>query len=201
MKSWYLSKTLWVNCIAAVVMLLQMKFGFVIDPEAQTGLLAMINVILRVVTKQPLDWAAPAAPGGNTEAGFINLRCLVELFLVALAVMILLAGCASTRSVPTSPSANDTPQVLAGKSLLAAKSTIVVAATSVDSLCKAGTLPIATCTQAKATYEQVKPAYDAAVDAYLLMTSVGGDPASFREAIIRVQTLAADLLRLSGGAQ
>jgi hypothetical protein len=157
--------------------------------------LALINIILRCATNAPLDWASPSA--GTDNGGFIRLP-----LLFALVAIIGLAGCALTKSAtPSTPVANDSPQVLAGKSLLAVKSTIVVSATSVDSLCRAGTLKPDVCAQAKATYEQTKPAYDAAVDAYLLMMSVGGDSADFGRALARVQSLANNLIAVAGGAK
>lgn len=49
-KPWQ-SKTLWVNGIAAVAIALQMITGkVVLDTEAQVGLLALVNVVLRLVT-------------------------------------------------------------------------------------------------------------------------------------------------------
>jgi len=51
-KSWYTSKTLWVNIIAALAIAVQAMTGTeIIDAEAQVGLLAVVNVILRAVTK------------------------------------------------------------------------------------------------------------------------------------------------------
>ena len=50
------SKTFWVNVIAILALLAQTQVGFVIDPEAQAALLAVINVGLRAVTKQPIAW-------------------------------------------------------------------------------------------------------------------------------------------------
>lgn len=192
MKTWYLSKTLWLNAIAVLVLLFQTRFGFVIDPETQTGLLAFINIILRVITKAPLDWSTPAVSGGNPEGGFIRLQLLIVSLLIG--ACLLFAGCASTRTAGT---ATDTPQVIAGKSLLAVKSTIVVAATSADSLCKSGTLAPDKCSRIKTAYAAAQPAYDAAVDAYLLMSVQGGDSAAFGAALIRVQNLAANLLLIS----
>lgn len=195
MKTWYLSKTLWLNVIAVLALLLQTCFGFVIDPEAQAALLALINIILRCTTKAQLDWNTPAASGGNPEGGFIRLQLLIVSLLIG--GCLLFAGCASTRS--TAVTATDTPQAIAGKSLLAVKSTIVVAATSADLLCKSATLAPDKCSQIKTAYAAAQPAYDAAVDAYLLMTVQGGDSAAFGAALIRVQNLAANLLLLSGG--
>jgi len=54
-KKWYTSKTLWANTIAAVAGLIQhFGSGWVIPPEEQAALLVIINLVLRIVTKQPL---------------------------------------------------------------------------------------------------------------------------------------------------
>jgi len=58
-KPWYASKTLWVNAIAGIA---AMAGAFGLDlgltPETQTslvaGILAVVNIILRLVTKQPV---------------------------------------------------------------------------------------------------------------------------------------------------
>ena len=54
-KSWYKSRTLWVNTLAAVAMVVQSFTGFVVEPEAQAGVLAVLNLILRAVTKAGLE--------------------------------------------------------------------------------------------------------------------------------------------------
>lgn len=197
MKNWYLSKTLWFNAVAGLALLLQNRYGFLIAPEAQSGILALINIILRVITKAPLDWTRPQAPESGPDAGYIRMPA-VWFLCVAFAAIVALTGCATTNS--NTPSSGETPLQIAGKSLLTVKSTIVVAATSADTLCKNGALSVDKCTQAKRAYETVKPAYDATVDAYLLMSSQGGDPAAFGAALIRVQSLAANFLLISGGA-
>jgi hypothetical protein len=56
MVMWYKSKTLWVNAIAIVGIVFESMFGYPIEPEAQLGILAVINLILRVVTKEELEW-------------------------------------------------------------------------------------------------------------------------------------------------
>lgn len=53
-KRWFLSKTLWVNAVAIAAMLLQHQYGLVIDVEEQMAILAVINIIVRLVTSQPL---------------------------------------------------------------------------------------------------------------------------------------------------
>jgi hypothetical protein len=49
-KQWYLSKTLWVNLIALIALVLQSQFGFIIDAESQMALLLVINLVLRAIT-------------------------------------------------------------------------------------------------------------------------------------------------------
>jgi hypothetical protein len=201
-KAWYLSRTLWFNLIAGIALIVQSQFGFLIDVDAQAGLLTVINLALRVITSQPLEWKTES-PAGNT-AGRSRLSLLVFL---AFAALWLITACATTAPV-TAPGATtpavtskDNPMQLAGKSLLAVKSTIVTAASAVDALCKAGKIAPDKCTQAKAAYDQAKPAYDSAVDAYLLMSQGYGDPAAFGVALARVQTIANNMLQLAGGAQ
>ena len=57
MKSWYKSKTMWVNAIAVVGIVLQQLLGesFVIDQSAQIGILAVVNLVLRAITKEGLS--------------------------------------------------------------------------------------------------------------------------------------------------
>lgn len=51
-KPWYTSKTLWVNAIAFAALLLQsFGTGFIIAPEEQAGILVVLNILLRLVTK------------------------------------------------------------------------------------------------------------------------------------------------------
>jgi hypothetical protein len=54
-KKWYSSKTLWVNAIAIAALIAQAQLGFVMSGEEQVAILAVINLILRVVTKEPLS--------------------------------------------------------------------------------------------------------------------------------------------------
>lgn len=55
-KKWYVSKTLWVNLIATVVIVVQSYTGFVVDPVLQGYALTAINLILRFVTKEEIVW-------------------------------------------------------------------------------------------------------------------------------------------------
>lgn len=56
MKTWYTSKTLWINIIGTIAMFVQLKFGWVISPEYQAMILGGINLILRTVTKKEIVW-------------------------------------------------------------------------------------------------------------------------------------------------
>jgi len=54
-KPWYLSKTLWVNIVAFMALIIQGATGdFVISPEEQAAVIVFINLILRAVTGKEL---------------------------------------------------------------------------------------------------------------------------------------------------
>lgn len=53
-KAWWRSKTLWVNAVALIASLLQLKFGLIIDPATQGVILTIVNLILRAVTNEPV---------------------------------------------------------------------------------------------------------------------------------------------------
>jgi len=48
------SKTLWVNLIALGALIAQLEFGFVVAPEEQASAIVVINLLLRVITKEGL---------------------------------------------------------------------------------------------------------------------------------------------------
>lgn len=54
-KVWQ-SKTFWVNILSIAAMLIQTQTGFVIDAEAEVAILAVINLVLRAVTKGAVSW-------------------------------------------------------------------------------------------------------------------------------------------------
>ena len=58
-KSWWQSKTIWVNLIAIAGIVLNHFFGIELDAETQavlaTSVLAVINIILRIKTNQPVS--------------------------------------------------------------------------------------------------------------------------------------------------
>jgi|SRR5882672_352843 len=49
-----MSRTIWLNVIAAICLAIQSKWGFVIDAQAQAAILIVLNVILRAVTKEQI---------------------------------------------------------------------------------------------------------------------------------------------------
>jgi hypothetical protein len=53
-KKWYLSKVLWVNFITILGMVIFRYTGVELGEEESTAILAMVNIILRIVTKQQL---------------------------------------------------------------------------------------------------------------------------------------------------
>ena len=57
-KKWYLSKSVWVGFIAFVGGILQATgiISVPITPETITMLLGVILVLLRMVTKDPIEW-------------------------------------------------------------------------------------------------------------------------------------------------
>jgi uncharacterized membrane protein len=54
-KVFYKSKTLWVNIIAIIAMLVQAKYGFIISLDEQLAALAIVNLILRAFTHGGLE--------------------------------------------------------------------------------------------------------------------------------------------------
>ena len=56
-KKWYKSKTIWVNGLALIsVILFQVKGVEVFPVEAQMSVLGLINVALRFITKEEVVW-------------------------------------------------------------------------------------------------------------------------------------------------
>jgi len=55
-KKWYHSKVLWFNATAAIAALLQAKYGLVIDGPTQGLILTGVNLLLRAITKEQIEW-------------------------------------------------------------------------------------------------------------------------------------------------
>lgn len=54
-KIWYYSKTIWVNAIFLIALVVQSQAGFIIDPVEQAAVLTVINLILRSITTTGLS--------------------------------------------------------------------------------------------------------------------------------------------------
>lgn len=57
MKKWWKSKTLWVNILSVVAIIVQDVTGNdILPPENQAAALGIINLILRSITGGPVVW-------------------------------------------------------------------------------------------------------------------------------------------------
>lgn len=55
-KAWYTSKVLWVNILGGITLILG-HFGFSpVDGTTAAAVLAVVNFVLRLITKQPIEW-------------------------------------------------------------------------------------------------------------------------------------------------
>lgn len=54
-KKWWKSKTLWINLIAVGAIIVQIKYGFIVSPEEEIAVLAVVNLIVRAFTKTGLS--------------------------------------------------------------------------------------------------------------------------------------------------
>lgn len=55
-KKWYASKTFWINVIAMGFLIYQNVTGNAIEPQYQAMALAFVNIILRAITQEKLEW-------------------------------------------------------------------------------------------------------------------------------------------------
>lgn len=57
MKHFWASKTLWVNGLAIVALVFQAATGREwLDAELQLAILALVNLVLRKITSEPIGW-------------------------------------------------------------------------------------------------------------------------------------------------
>ncbi|MBE0598332.1 MAG: hypothetical protein IH614_13775, partial [Desulfuromonadales bacterium] len=91
MKNPLLSKTLWVNLLGIAALLGQAKYGFVVSPEDQAVALAAVNLLLRLVTRESLDWSKvkPAGVG--------------MMMLLLLPLLPVMSGCSLLRAAEERP--------------------------------------------------------------------------------------------------
>lgn len=60
-KVWWKSKTLWVNAIAVVLAIVQLATQtYPVDPRTQALVVGLLNILLRVLTGQPLAFRKPS---------------------------------------------------------------------------------------------------------------------------------------------
>jgi len=52
-KKWYTSKTVWLNLVSIVGIIF---FGGELDPQVVVGILAGLNFLLRMITKENITW-------------------------------------------------------------------------------------------------------------------------------------------------
>lgn len=193
-----LLKTFGLSLISALSFVIGYYFGSSDGSARKTELLTP-----PLTPGAPLTGLSTLEPKINpppADAGFIRIPFLSALLALSLLILLGLSACGTPGTVPVNanPIAGDTPVILAGKSLLAVKSTIVVAATSVDVACKNKIMSTQDCLQAKNAYKTAQAAYDAAVDAYLLYQAGSGNQEQFDRALANVSGLATSLLMLSG---
>lgn len=53
-KKWYHSKTLWANAIALGSTVMSVSMGVELSPEEVAGIFAVLNLVMRIITKQPI---------------------------------------------------------------------------------------------------------------------------------------------------
>lgn len=166
MKAWYLSKTLWVNFVAICVFVIQDLMGIHVSPELQGAALGVINMGLRAITKQAVQWNLPAITDKPSDLGFVRLRLLSVMAVIIALALALLAACATVSGK------TDTPQITVGKTLLAIQHQIVTVRDAVAVPCQRGFIAQQDCKAIDGFYQQSKPTYDAAVDlAVIALTS------------------------------
>jgi len=49
-KKFWESKTIWINALALMAMIVQLQWGFIVDPEFQLALLAIVGLFIRFKT-------------------------------------------------------------------------------------------------------------------------------------------------------
>jgi len=73
MKNWWMSKTVWLNILATLVVIVQALQGQAwINPEIQVFILAVLNALVRLLTNTaitgtPAAKAVSAAPGAKKK--------------------------------------------------------------------------------------------------------------------------------------
>lgn len=150
---------------------IDMLYGFIVNHQ---GTLAAIGVAL---LSEYLSLNPNLKSNGIIQL-VLNLlkKRATPLTLIGL---LLVGGCAST----------DTPQMMAGKSLLAIQQTIVSTRQAIVVPCQKGAIPGAECRKMDDLYQQSKPIYDAAADAEILLLRGGMAPeADYRAQLLGIES-------------
>lgn len=176
-KTWWKSKTLWMNLIAFAALGLQTQTGFIIDAESQAGILAVINLILRAVTYEALDWSMGNQDSG--QAGSARVITLLILFAISIA-MFTVPGCATKGSMSTGTNsavtAVTTAQQAANQTLYIIGSALKATPDVVEALYTSGKITKEQYNSVVPTYNQALASYILAVDALEAATAAGKDP-------------------------
>lgn len=179
------SKTLWLNLVAILALVLQTYTGFVIDPEKQVVILGGINTILRFITKMPVNWSL----GSDSQQGFVSVSFLITVTMFC-SLLFFVSGCA------TGLTANrETPESISAKTLLSSREAIKGTAVSIDDLCSQGVMKQAACTRARALYEQAQISWFTSSDSFLLylISADAADQDKYEKSLAGTQSLIGDL--------
>ncbi len=98
MKNPLKSKTLWVNLIGILTLFAQSQFGFIFAAEDQAVALGAINLVLRLVTRDGIDWSTPMGNSRGGARGYL-IAAMLCFSLAALIAMPLLSGCSMTTRI------------------------------------------------------------------------------------------------------
>lgn len=55
-KSVFRSKTIWINIIALIALIIEKQYGFGMSADLQMELLTIVNIILRLITHEKISW-------------------------------------------------------------------------------------------------------------------------------------------------
>lgn len=167
------SKTVWVNIIAFIAMLVQSKTGFVIDADSQIAILAVINLLLRMVTKSAITWKKD-----DTK------------IITGLLVIMLFAGYGCT-------AANLEKNTYA--TLSVSQVTYDTALSTIGDLYKQGKIPEQTKAEIIEKAKKYKQAHNTAVAAFLAYKESGlvADQENYLDTLSKASTLLAEFLDLA----